>query len=367
MAKVIGLSEVSDIKSLLKKALEEKIVDAILGLFWMPSRDMLTLALSSQPEEIDNMEIMAPVMPVQAARVISNIKFTESKVKVICVVKPCELRASVELIKLKQIVPENLLFLSYDCGGAIGVDSFKDMMLSGKNPVGDLLQCNKVFIDFTTKTEETRFACTVCDKFIPKLCDLRLRSFGEKLYLEALTHSGEEVLNLYQPTSEESVPDDYDQKVLSMIEMRSEKRAKEKALFKREVNSIEAITKELSSCIRCHNCMTNCPLDYCKECIFKTPVFDHPVENYEIWLNRKGTIKLPTDTLLFHLTRLNHMSSSCVSCGCCESACPVGIKVSRIFMFLGEEVQKIFDYEPGRNLEEALPVATFREKELDKI
>lgn len=367
MAKVIGFSEVLDIKSILKKVLEEKVVDAVLGLFWMPSGDMLTLALSSQPEEIDSMEIVAPVMPVQAARVISNIKFTESKLRVICIVKPCELRASVELIKLKQIIPENLLFMSYDCGGAIGVDSFKDMMLSGKNPVGDLLQCNKGFVDFTTETEQPRFACTVCDKFIPKLCDLRLRSFGEKLYLEALTHKGEELLKACQLKLEETELNDYDQMVSSMIEKRSEKRAKEKALFKSEVNSIEAITKELSSCIRCHNCMTNCPLDYCKECIFKTPIFDHPVENYEIWLNRKGTVKLPTDTLLFHLTRLNHMSSSCVSCGCCESACPVGIKVSRIFMFLGEEVQKLFDYEPGRSMEEELPVATFREKELDNI
>lgn len=367
MAKVTTISSVSNIKDFFKQALEEKVVDAVLGLYWMPSRDMLTLAVSSVPEEIDNLEVIAPIMPVQAARVISNIKFTESKLKIACIVKPCELRASIELIKLKQIMAERLLFISYDCGGAVDVGDFKDAIISGKDMVGDLLACNKLFEDFSIKSEKTRFACTVCDKFIPKLCDVRVRSFGESLHLETVTQNGEDFLTSLQLNLDEIPLDEYDKKVYSMLEKRKEKRAKEKSLFKNAVNSVETLTKELSSCIRCHNCMTNCPLDYCKECIFKTPVFDHPVENYQIWLGRKGTVKLPTDTLLFHLTRLNHMSSSCVSCGCCESACPVGIKVSRLFMFLGEEVQKVFDYEPGRSLEEELPVATFREKELDRI
>lgn len=367
MANVVTLSSVEEIKGLLKKALEQKVIDAALGLYWMPSKDMLTLAVASAIDEIDNLEVIAPVMPVQAARVISNLTFTPSPLKIACIVKPCELRASVELIKLKQIMPENLIFISYDCGGAINVSDFKEAVLSGKGPVAELQEKNKAFEDFSELCDKPRFACTVCDKFIPKLSDIRLRSFGKDLYLEPLTKRGEEFLTSLELKVEEKSFEDYDNRVNAILERRKERRTKAKAEFKKEVNSIDSLIKELSSCIRCHNCMTNCPLDYCKECIFKTPVFDHPVENYKIWLGRKGAVKLPTDTLLFHLTRLNHMSSSCVSCGCCESACPVGIKVSRLFMFLGEEVQKVFDYEPGRSLEEELPVATFREKELEKI
>jgi len=367
MAKVFNTATTSELKSFLKKALEEKLFDALLGLYWMPSKDMLTLAVTSELKEIDKLEIIAPIMPVQAARVVSNIKFTESKLKIACIVKPCELRACVELIKLKQIMPENLTFISYDCGGAINVSDFKDATNNGENVVEQLLSCNKNFEDFSVKSDKIRFACSVCDKFIPSLCDIRIRSFGEKLFLQPLTEKGEALLNSMGVEMEERDFTDYDTKLDSILKARKEKRSNARAIFKSEVKSLDAFIKELSSCIRCHNCMTNCPLDYCKECIFKTPVFDHPVENYELWLNRKGTVKLPTDTLLFHLTRLNHMSSSCVSCGACESACPVGIKVSRMFMFLGEDVQKIFDYEPGRSLQEELPVATFREKELEKI
>lgn len=367
MTKVSKVSSILDVKALLKKALEDKIFDAVLGLFWMPSNDMLTLELTSEVDEIDKLEVIAPIMPVQAARAISNIKFTESNLKIACIVKPCELRASVELIKLKQIMPENLIFISYDCGGAINVADFKDAINNGKNNVDVILDCNKNFEDFSAKYDKIRFACSVCDKFIPSLCDIRIRSFGSNILLQPMTQKGESLLLAMKLEAEDANLSEYDNRVSSILNARREKRNKEREIFKSQINSIDAVLKELSSCIRCHNCMTNCPLDYCKECIFKTPVFDHPVENYELWLNRKGMVKLPTDTLLFHLTRLNHMSSSCVSCGACESACPVGIRVSRMFMFLGEDVQKIFDYEPGRSLQEELPVATFREKELEKI
>ncbi len=367
MAKVINIASSDELKTFLKKALEENLIDGVLGLYWMPSMDMLTLALSSNPYEIDNLEVVAPVIPVQAARVISNIKFTESSLRVACIVKPCELRASVELIKLKQIMPEKLIFISYDCGGAINVEDFKNDVNNGKNPVTVLADNNRAFKDFAMSEEKSRFACKVCDKFLPLLCDIRIRSFGEKMCLEAVSERGTELCNALQLKTEETELNQYDEKIKAIFEKRKEMRDRERNLFKNTINSIDSITKELSACIRCHNCMTNCPLDYCKECIFKTPVFDHPAENYELWLNRKKTVKLPTDTLLFHLTRLNHMSSSCVSCGCCESACPVGIKLSRMFMFIGESVQKIFDYEPGRSLQEELPVATFREKELGNV
>jgi hypothetical protein len=34
---------------------------------------------------------------------------------------------------------------------------------------------------------------------------------------------------------------------------------------------------------------------------------------------------------------------------------------------VGHEVQKVFDYVPGRSLDEELPLTTFREEELPEI
>jgi formate dehydrogenase subunit beta len=110
--------------------------------------------------------------------------------------------------------------------------------------------------------------------------------------------------------------------------------------------------------------MVACPICYCKECIFKTATFDHASESYMRWAGRKGAVRMPTDTLLFHLTRLNHMVASCVGCGACTNACPSDIPVGEIFRTVGQKVQAMFDYVPGRSLDEPLPLATFKENEL---
>ncbi len=75
-------------------------------------------------------------------------------------------------------------------------------------------------------------------------------------------------------------------------------------------------------------------------------------------------MKMPSDMLLFHLTRLSHVLSSCVGCGLCEEACPNDIPLGRIYTRLSTEVQKVFDYVAGRSLEEELPLSVFEEKEL---
>lgn len=88
-------------------------------------------------------------------------------------------------------------------------------------------------------------------------------------------------------------------------------------------------------------------------------------EKYLRWSGRKGTLRMPADTLLFHMTRMNHMITSCIGCGLCEDACPNDIPVGRVFKYLGEKVQAVFEYTPGRSVEDELPLATFREEELE--
>ena len=73
------------------------------------------------------------------------------------------------------------------------------------------------------------------------------------------------------------------------------------------------------------------------------------------------------DTLLFHMTRLNHMSASCVSCGMCSSACPADIPVGVIFSAIGEQVQAVFGYQPGRDVREPLPLVTYQADEWVEI
>jgi formate dehydrogenase subunit beta len=94
---------------------------------------------------------------------------------------------------------------------------------------------------------------------------------------------------------------------------------------------------------------------------------NHPPGYYLSAAHRKGAVRLLSDTLLFHMTRLCHMGTSCVSCGMCTSACPADIQVGTIFSAIGEQVQATFDYQPGRDVSEPLPLITFQPNEWTEV
>lgn len=111
MSLAYRLKNRDEIKDILKKAIEENYFDSLLGLFENKDGLIPALNITKKTDDIDRLFVVPPVMPVQASRVISNIKFTENNLKTVCVIKPCEMRAVVDLVKLKQIVPDNLFYL----------------------------------------------------------------------------------------------------------------------------------------------------------------------------------------------------------------------------------------------------------------
>ena len=95
----------------------------------------------------------------------------------------------------------------------------------------------------------------------------------------------------------------------------------------------------------------------------RSTTFERPLDDLVRLAGRKGAVRLPADTALYHLTRMSHVAASCVGCGLCEEACPNGVPLARLFAAAARSVQAAFDYEAGRSLEEPLPLATFRENE----
>jgi formate dehydrogenase subunit beta len=134
-----------------------------------------------------------------------------------------------------------------------------------------------------------------------------------------------------------------------------------------EVGGEEKLAAVFAPCIKCQNCRQACPVCYCRECFFVSPTFELEADKYLRQAEKKGAVRMPSDTLLFHLTRMNHMGASCIGCGACEEACPNDIPLLKIFQLIGSDVQTLFEYVPGRSTEDPLPAAVFKEKELERI
>jgi formate dehydrogenase subunit beta len=65
---------------------------------------------------------------------------------------------------------------------------------------------------------------------------------------------------------------------------------------------------------------------------------------------------------MFHLTRMAHMSHACVGCGHCSSVCPSHIPVADVFIQVAAATQALYQYEPGRDVNEPIPLLVFDEK-----
>ena len=76
---------------------------------------------------------------------------------------------------------------------------------------------------------------------------------------------------------------------------------------------------------------------------------------------------MPMDTVFFHVTRMIHMGLSCVGCGQCSNACPNDIPLAELFVSVGKEAQKGFEYGAGKDLDEPFPLSIFFENEFQDV
>ncbi len=359
------------LRRLLRHFLESKMVDAVLVPKAHPTGSGFVQTLIKDPEMLGDAHPLAPTMPVQSARILSNLTLGESGGRIGAVIKSCELRAVVELAKFLQVKTEHLVTIGVDCLGTYEVKDYAQMV-GEKGAEGFQME---VFLKGAKTGQvkpqngiDLRLACRICEYPVPVNADITIGLFGHDPSQEIEVIVGDRVEAQFQERGIlelSSVASETRKQVVSqLIEERMRQRDQVFSEFREKVEDLQALANTLSTCIRCHNCMVNCPICYCKECVFRTPTFEHESNQFLRWADRKGGIQMPTDTLIFHLTRMAHMATSCIGCGLCDSACPNGLPVTTLFRTVGHGVQALFSYVPGRDLEETPPVTAFREDEL---
>lgn len=354
----------------LKSLLEKGIVEAILIPKKLPSGDGIAQTLIHDPQKLEGACILSPTMPVQSARIASNLTVKNMCKKVAALLKPCEIRAVVELTKFLQVKTDNLYLIGIDCPGTFEVYDYARIAQEGKGSAlpETLLRAMEKGNVSPPQGYAFRTACQMCEYFIPQ-ADILFKLYGYKTDERVGIEIGEKLGKEFEekailPLADEKEPAARKEVVDKVTSERTTKRDAVFKEFKGGVKDLQSFLDRFSTCIRCHNCMVACPICYCKECVFKTSVFEHEGDQFVRWADRKGEIRMPTDTLIFHLIRMSHMVTSCIGCGLCDSACPSRLPVASLFRSVGQKIQQMFNYVPGRDAKDAPPVATFKEDEL---
>jgi len=348
------------VRELLRFLLESGKARGVISLSKTDENGGMAYSLVTDLDALEDALPLFPLMPANAGKVLSQITLMESSDKPIAaVMRPCELRALAELIKRRQGSLENFLFISQTCGGVYPLKTAASDNIGGK-----LSQ----FWDAVKKGEtasDIRPNCMTCTKFIPYTADMTISLIGNnsidkrcEIYLNTVK-AEELVTGMAGEFSEREL----DSEALEKLKSKRESQ-KDKSLGELKDFDLERV---FGRCIGCHACSSVCPACYCHLCFFDSLASEHGALDYERELTSSGGVQVPLDTIFYHLVRLFHVSMSCVGCGQCNDVCPVNIPLWAIALKIGGAVQEAFDYLPGRDVEEELPITAFKPEEFAGI
>ncbi|MFH1983544.1 MAG: Coenzyme F420 hydrogenase/dehydrogenase, beta subunit C-terminal domain [Pseudomonadota bacterium] len=356
------------LRGFLTAVLAQEEISAILVPWRLPMKNVVMPTLVTDPALMDRADPLAPAFPINGAKLASRLTRKASGGRIAAVMRPCEIRAFTELVKLKQGSAEDLVIIGIDCLGAFDNSDFTKWA-EENNGDGSQRFAAQVLAGETTGPDLAP-ACRICEFPVASGADISVALYGvdtgSRILAIGQSAAGDALLSSLG-LADAKTPPAREQAVTALVDGRITARDRLFAETREATDDLEKLTGYLAGCVNCYNCRVACPVCYCKECVFVTDVFNHEPLQYLRWAERKGAVKMPTDTVFYHLTRLAHMSTACVGCGQCSNACPNDIPVMELFRTAAHAVQAAFNYEAGRSPEEKPPLSEFREKEFEEV
>ena len=339
-----------EMKSILIDLMEDALKNGVVTSVLVPSRgpeNSFQWTLISDVSALDRAEPVPPIMSVQGARALASFAQSPEDGRLLAVLRPCEARAAIELSKLEQIDLNNITLLTMDCPGVVPLSKYgEDGILEP---------------DFR-KPETIRELCRQCTRFTSE-GDVCLACRESDRILVPLTPKGQKLLaSLGRKT--ESDTSAWMEWAKDLREERQKIKTDAESKLKNAYGGLNGLIDAFSGCIGCRSCRTVCPICYCRLCFIDMKDRRSPSSVQLEHSSTAGAARLLSNTLLFHVGRMAHMSLSCVSCGMCEDACPSDIPIGRLVSMVSSNTTDIFGYSAGDNPEDPLPLNTFQLEEL---
>lgn len=370
MIHIADTDRLAGMRSLLAAVMDKAGVAAILVPTRLTVKNRIMPTLISDPDRLADADPFAPAFPINASQQLAKLTRLPSGGQVAAVLRPCEIRSFNELVKLNQGRREDAIIIGMDCPGALSNTQFRTYV----DGCATLDEATRTFLAtaFADQDPPTiASACKACVHPTPEGADIAIDLFGsaadEGLTVRAQTESGDTLLATLDLPPSDATAARREPAVAAVLERHRRYRQHLLADVAAATGTLAGLATFLADCVNCHNCRVACPVCYCTTCVFTTDTFRHEPFQYLQWARRKGEVKMPTDTLFFHLTRMAHMSCACVGCGQCTNACPNDIPLADLFTAVADGVQAAFEYTAGMDLDQRPPMSGFEAEEYEAI
>ncbi len=229
-----------------KGMLENGAVDAVL-VPMAQAKKGVRLTLVTSAANTAQMDSFAPIAAVSGAKIASSLTSRPSRRKVAMVLRSCEIRAVIELVKLKQVNLDNVLLIGMDCLGRYENTDFAKFQEQGGT--------SEFFLEnaLARKTSMPDFdiagACKICEFPMSDNVDMRLCAIGAdngSVFIEAVSAKGEEALQKSGLKTDET-PAGRGEAVKKLVAVRTEARDRKFAEYRAETNSFEALGRQTGS------------------------------------------------------------------------------------------------------------------------
>ncbi len=347
----------------LRALFDTHVVDALL----VPvegARGSIMPALVKNATRLDRANPFAPVMAFNSARLVSMLTRDATNAKIGVVLRSCEIRALIELVKFNQAKLDHAIIVGVDCYGTFAVPEFAETLRDVPDLTAQVLACAR---GGSANSFMFRSACAMCEHPAPSHADISIGFIGIDNTKTLAVDLRDDIAETMGIQAEARVIALRDAALANLIAMRTAQSVATINHFRALMRSNGGFASYFAECLECTNCMNACPICYCKECFFRTDNAARTPRELLRLSERQGALAMPPDAFLFQMTRMNHMATSCIGCGMCEAACPHDIPLTAMFRAVGARVQKLFEYVPGRDVNEKPPFMEFRQNELQRI
>jgi len=316
-------------------------LDAMLAPVELLESSSITPQVIEDPAGLAAVNPFAPLMTSNAAGIANRFVQDNSDQRLAILLRPCELRAFVELQKRRPVAsqPNEVVILGVDCIGTFThSDYLRSVETHGLSGVtADVL---RNAAEGGLRPQRFRTACMVCDWPAPCGADVTIGAIGvpsiefllviardeatdERLGLNALTGA---LATEYQVSHRETV-------VGAVADMRAGMRRGliEEMQTAYRFNDLGSFLAWFASCSLCGQCLDACPMYHGQ--------FDNLLGKRETQQSGRAA--------LAELVLISRWIASCSGCGMCEEQCENRVPLTLLISALSHRVRSEMHYKCG--------------------